>query len=696
MIRAWLPVLSGVLVVLASPPARADGDSPHPLLVPCVEVERVGGESLVDDPRLGGPDLVPGWTWRFATDRVGEGGSPGCNVAFEGPSGVRSIALPFSSRVPFEPGRCLFRTRSFCAVDAPPGEGVVPDPAAPAIETFGRRLLQADDRLVGGFEGRRTNAYRWGLVLLALFLAVATAVVLGRSARAAPPPWFAGVGLGVLTLLAFALRVTVPPWTFLHEWHHVQDGLSALYGDISTLYGETVAALFHAGDVLSGGREQAAFATNAVLASLTVPAVALLDFGLFRRWDRALFAGFLMCLLPQHLRFSGSEVLPVATTLFVAWALALLAAYLHRPDTLTALAAAAAIALAMQSRPEAQVLPALALGLVLACGKAATARFFRDRRTWLVLALVAASWGLQRWIRLDASYPDLSFHAVTLQGHTWLRADVTPPLLWFLWTLGAAWAVAHGPGRALWLMVSAEVLTLIPLLGFTNPVYDERTQLPALPFHVILAAGVLVLVRDRLQGRVLAARVAAVLAVALPVVVLATQWDYVTRTTAEQEEWEFLRDTVPTLPDGVGHELVADLDSGRGFPRDLLWRSGKLFNLVELGDVAGAPPPAVAPRHWLVFLGIRCFGSGPAPDFACDAFRDRFELRPVATRVLTGQREDGALSGARHPFEGATYGFYEVTGLRVRSAPEPAAPVVGGLGADGVGEGPQPGEGVQR
>ena len=695
MTRAWLPVLSGLLVVSAFPMARADGSSAPPRLVPCVEVERVSGGSLVDDPRLGGRDLLSGWTWTFATGGPGGGASPGCSVAFEGPSGVRSIALPFSARVPFEPGRCLFRTRSFCAVDLQPGEGVVSDPAAPAIEAFGRRLLEADDRLVGGSEGRRTNAYRWGLVLLSLFLAGATLVVLVRSARAVPPPLPAGIGLAVLTVVGFVLRVMVPPWTFLHEWHHVQDGLSALYADIPTLYGETVAALFHAGDVLAGGREQAAFATNAVLASLTVPAVALLDFRLFGRWDRALFAGFLMCLLPQHLRFSGSEVLPVATTLFTAWALALLAAYLDRPDLLKGLAAAAAFALAMQSRPEAQVLPALALGLVLVAGKGVPARFFRDWRTWVVLALVAVSWGLQRWIRLDASYPDLTFHDVTMQGHTWLRTDVTSPALWFLWTLGAAWTLAHSSGRAFWLMLSAEALTVIPLLGFSNPVYDERTQLPALPFHVILAAGVLVLVRGRLQGRVWAARVATVILLALPAVVLATRWDYVTRTTAEQEEWEFLRATVPTLPDGLGHELVADLDSGRGFPRDLLWRSGKLFNLVELG-AAGASLPAAAPAHRLVYLGIRCFGSAPSPDFSCDAFRDRFDLRPVATRVLTGQREDGALSGSRHPFEGATYGFYEVIGPRVRSAGEAASPGVGGLGADRVGQGPQPGEGVQR
>jgi hypothetical protein len=639
-------------------------------------------------------ELVPGWSFELVWHD--EAVTPGARVRLDGPSGSALLAVTAPQSDKGTPS-CLVRSRSLCAELADAPAPVVADPAfRGALDAFGRRLVLADlrPRITG--PGRLPEANRWLLVGLALFALAASAVVAARHARAAPPPARFVAGLAGLFALALVVRVVFVPWGPRHEYFHCAEMLWGLFDHGVSLYGDTARALFRAADRAFGGQERAIYATDAVLASLTVVATAMLDFALFRRWGRALFAGLVLCLLPQHLRYSGAEDAVIAAALFTAWAMVLVLAYVERPDTLTMLAAVAATTLAMQSRQETRVVPVLAVLLVLLA---------RPRGDWKALlaprALAGGALLTGLFVAQAILVPPLSIEGAIyrfdqLGRQVFFDAAVTPWPLWLLWGAGVAWGAWRARGPTLWAVVAGAALAGVPMAFCGNALCAMRTQIPSTPLYAIVTAGAAAAVLE-LRGRL--PRLAPVLAaalVAVPIATAASRTAFVSSTTLPVAEWEFQASAVPGLPDGPGAVLFVPRDRIR-FPEDLVWREGRLLNLLDVRDLAaGELPPGARPV--LVYLGLYCrvwtgdeTVTGPERD-ECAAVERRFALRPVAVRRLAGALDPG-LQTHGPVVDGIEVGFYEVVGLRPAEAVEPGPGVVG---ADRVREGPKAGERVDR
>ena len=179
-----------------------------------------------------------------------------------------------------------------------------------------------------------------------VLLVLGTVHILYREAKAQRPSPYAVLALGLVWVVALALRLILSPRTFLHEYYHIAETVLAYQtGEMALAYGNTGPALFRWVGAILGRPEdvQVIFVTNAVIASLAIPAVALLDLALMRSWPRALCAAVLLCVLPQHLRFSAAEDLFVQAVTFGMWALGLFALYVRTPRLENALVAALAL-----------------------------------------------------------------------------------------------------------------------------------------------------------------------------------------------------------------------------------------------------------------------------------------------------------------------------------------------------------------
>lgn len=617
------------------PPRAADGGG---------AVFEAAAARLVRPWQLGGP-VAQGWTLRHAG---------------EGQDGLRYLLVPRAGAgvsplevvlVSLKVRRgCYFKTEYYCGyyrggdlgrrlggAPGPPVLGEVCEPGAPRAE-----------EVAAAARGRTVfRALLAGLVLLLVGL---TALLLRRRAALAPPPRWAWVGLLALTTLALVLRWQVSPWTFLHEFYRIGDTVTQyLWTDSFQLYGETGPALYRMMDALFGGEEQAIFATNAVLASLSVPAVALLDLALFGRWGRALVAGLCLCVLPLHLRFSASEELFIPGLCFLVWSLALCVDYARTRSWLSLMAAMLAMSLCAQSRPELLLTPLHALLLVLALWREKAWRVLWSWQTLAGVAVLGLITAPRLWALVTA--PDGDAPQLRELGRHLLTEQVvfdgrwTPPVLWGLALLGLAAGLRQSVSKTLWVVVLLLCLGAAPLLFFDLPVYCARTQVVAAPFFALLVAGALpaVLGVCAPQGWVRAA-----LAGLCALVIVWTSWSHravVVEEKDQQEEWAFLRDALPRLRFGPHAELLT-LTRNAGnlylgsFPWFLLRRAGHEVSLLDLRDLleADALPP---PHPGLVFYqGTYCYYRNPEEppgrpfNRRCEAVRRRYHLRPLLVHEL--------------------------------------------------------------
>ena len=171
-----------------------------------------------------------------------------------------------------------------------------------------------------------------------------TSSIARRRCSGRPPR--AVVALVLVWAIGAGLRLWLSPRTFLHEYYHIAETVPAyLSGEVAPGYGKTGPALFRLVGRCSDAANdvQVIFLTNAVLSSLAIPAVALLDLALIGSWPQALCAAVLLGVLPQHLRFSAAEDLFVQAVTFGMWALALFALYLRTRRLEDALLAALAL-----------------------------------------------------------------------------------------------------------------------------------------------------------------------------------------------------------------------------------------------------------------------------------------------------------------------------------------------------------------
>jgi len=618
---------------------------------------------------------VEGWHVESVTNASSDNTSP-VVIRLAKPESDLELPVWWILKTDFPQSLCIFRTKNLC-VGAPAGFDAhsLPEDARQAVESLGRELVSMDR--IGFDTGVREKVLRG--VLLAVFLALTaiTAWLLAGISYRSPPPRWAAWSLAALMAGAFVLRMTLSPWGMLHEFHHASSYFGGLLFDNSLqhLGSETGPAIYRAVNWLFGGEEQAIFAFNAVLATLTILAVVLMDYALFRKWPRALFAGLLLAVLPQHLRYSGSEVLFIPSMLFFLWTGALLIHYLDSRRLVVALAAVFALFLATQTRPEMLLTPFLCALIIVFARSENKLRILIEWRTVLVVAVLASLFMIKHLysetsVGLPPHFPNLDINLLDIK---WIDIRITPVVLWLFWSAGFVWGLKFQTGATLWLVFSAAVFTLGSLLIFENELYDIRSQLLSVPFHVMVAAGsvqVILSCRQVLRWTWIPL-MATVLT--LPVLGLANRSDFVTEEMASQQEWGFIQDTVSQLPDGLGWELLAELQTEAPFPVDLLWRHGKLLkprDLRILSELQEMPDPGIG----LVFYqGLYCYVSRqgettkPMRPYCADMFSS-YELRAVATRILHG-RGDPDMNytvGNRGPFN---VGFYVVLGPRRAESP---------------------------
>jgi hypothetical protein len=501
--------------------------------------------------------------------------------------------------------------------------------------------------------------------------------VLAREAKARRPPPSAVLALALVWLAALALRLLLSPRTFLHEYYHVAETLLAyLAGEGRPLYGDAGPALFQlAGGALGRPDDaQVIFVTNAILASLAVPAVALLDLALVGSWPRALCAAVFLGVLPQHLRFSASEVLFVpAVTLGMA-ALGLFALYVRTHRLEDALCAALALSLAVQTRPEMLFFPALLVALVL-LAEPRSWRVLVERRTLLALS-VAGVLLVPRLLEVlpllggdspAAALPDVHRYWNSL---VLLRGDVTPPLYWLVLLVGLPFGLRDRPGLVVWSILACAGYSVFSLSLYDNGPYNVRSQLLAMSFTVFIAAGAgpawMALWGRR---RRLAVATGACALAGLGTVVTVRSYGFVTELRDQQLEWAFLQRTVPRLPERATLLTAVEI-GGRNldaFPQFLLRSEKKDYRMIDLRRATAGEEPWPAPGDDLLFYqGMFCyfaFPDEPSPDpmtAACRMVHERYVAEPLFVEDLDTQGFSW-LRYARGPFR---IGFFRLRALR--------------------------------
>jgi hypothetical protein len=530
------------------------------------------------------------------------------------------------------------------------------------------------ERGEGGWTDYNLLAASFVLLILGTFR------ILFREAKAQRPSPYAVLALVLVWGVGLALRLAISPRTFLHEYYHVAETVASyLTDEVFPVYGKTGPALFRLVGAALGRHldVQVIFLTNAVLASLAIPAVALLDLALLRSWPRALCAAVLLCVLPQHLRFSAAEDLFVQATTFGMWALALFALYLRTRRLEDALCAVLALSLAMQARPEMLFFPAVLVALVLL----AEPRSWRVLFAWRTLLallilgvlLIPRLLDLQRALHDGAPTPMLLGLGHYLNGLVLFQRRVTPAVYWALLAVGLAWGAWRKPGVHLWVILVFFGYTFFSLSLFDNPPYDVRSQLLPASFVVLIAAGAASVWMelwgsDRRRALALGACTLAGLGAA----VVATSRGFVTELRDQQLEWAFLERTVPRLPERA--TLVSAVEIGGrnldAFPAFLLTRAGKRYDKVDVrlaaaGDVAWPTPS----KDLLYYQGMFCyvaFDDQPSPDpmtAPCQAVQERYVAEPLFVEDLETQGYSSLryAGGGRGQFR---IGFFRLTALR--------------------------------
>jgi hypothetical protein len=549
---------------------------------------------------------------------------------------------------------------------------------AATIAAIERVLHETPAPRAMSWEAGNLSIVQWNEAVLAasfVLLALGSAFVLLREARAHRAALGPILALTAVSLAALALRLSLSPRTFLHEYYHIAETIAGyLAGSNPPTYGNAGPAMYRlAGAVLGRPYDvDIVFLTNAVLASLAVPAIALLDLAIFGRWPRAICAGLLLCILPQHLRFSASEILFIPAITFAIWSLALGMLYVRTRRLLDAVLCVLALSLAMQTRPELLLFPGVVAAMVLLLAPRSW-RVLVAPRTMLALALLGVLLA-SRLLQLGQVLGDGSSPVPQMLG--WqqyaqslilLDESVTPRVYPALLVAGALWALWRAPGLLVWSALAYGGYTLFSLSLYSNPPYNVRTQLLPMALLIPLAAGAAALWID-LWGdrrRRQAIGLGVPLLVALAAAITVGGRGFVTELRDQQLEWQFLRDTVPTLP-AEGRLLAAVEIGGRnlnGFPDYLLRRGNKRYEAFDVRNAAGgAIDWPAAGDDLLYYQGMYCyfaFDDQPSPDpmtAACRAVHERYTAQPLVVADLD-TRGYSWMRYARGPYR---IGFYRL------------------------------------
>lgn len=485
-----------------------------------------------------------------------------------------------------------------------------------------------------------------------LLLLLGSGALLAREYRAKSVPRGEVLALLAVSLAALALRLGLSPRTFLHEYYHIAETIAAyLAGNNPPTYGNTGPVIYRLVGALLGRTYDVdvIFLTNAVLASLAIPAIALLDLAIFGRWSRALCAAIFLCVLPQHLRFSASEVLFIPAITFAIWSLTLGMLYVRTGFLVDALLCVIALSLAMQSRPELMLFPVVLVALI----GLVEPRGWRVFIAWRTLAAFAVLGGLlsSRLLQLGQVLGDGSPPASQLplwqhyrQSLVLFDDGVTPSLYLVFLAAGAVWALWRRPGLLLWSLLAYGGFTLFSLSLYSNGPYNLRTQLLPMTLLIPLAAGVAPLWLD-LWGRRRrwAIGLGAPLLVGLGVAVVVDSRGFIGELRDQQLEWQFLQQQVADLPQ-TGR-LLAAVDIGarnlNAFPGYLLRRNDMNYQTIDVRKAAaGQVDWPAAGDDLLYYQGMYCYFAfdnepSPAPmSGVCRAVHERYTLEPLSLATL--------------------------------------------------------------
>jgi hypothetical protein len=536
--------------------------------------------------------------------------------------------------------------------------------------TSGRRL--------GGIPLSTPSPYAV-LAVTFLLLVAGTVHVVYREAVAGAVPVRAVAALLLVCAVALALRLTLSPQTFLHEYYHIGETVRAYFSDDPIPgYGKTGPALFRLVGRMVGDAEdvRVIFRTNAIIASLAVPAAAMLVLAVFGSWPMALCAALLLAVLPQHLRLSAAEDLFVQAITFGLWSLALFASYRRTRRWEDALLGAVAAVLATQTRPDMIFFPLVVLAFLL-CTEP---RGWRLLFAWPTLAAAAVFAVLLVPHALDvmtamreARAPSPQVRSMQRYFDTLVLFDsrITPVVYPLMIVVGAAWSAVHRPGWLLWIVAVYVGFTVFAFSMFENPPWQLRSQNLPMSYLVLLGAGAVPAWMAAWRSR---RRLGAVLGIALlalsAVAVVACWRGFVGELKDQQLEWAFLERHVPQLP-AAGTLITAvamgphNLDP---FPDFLLTRNGRRYTLVDVRNAANGTVPWPDPSggELLFYQGMFCyfaFEDEPSPDPmtpACRAVHAHYAAEPL---VIEDLRTEG-YSTLRYAQGGRgvyRIGFYRLT-----------------------------------
>jgi len=506
------------------------------------------------------------------------------------------------------------------------------------------------------------------LALLAGCVLFGTLAILIREVRRSEAPRWVGPTLASVVVLAGLLRMFWARWGFIHEYFHA-GGMTAayLFSDLLDFHGEVAPSLYRAMQAVTDGHEDAIFGTNALLGTMTVPALALLDLMLSGSWIRAVFSAFVLAVLPHHVRLSGTEDFFVAAVLFSVCGLGMGVRYLRTGSRAALGLAVGGLFLAMESRPEGALTPVLLGVLALMGADHGWWRAFARPATWAGVAGLGALVAMQRtWFPTGA---ETLLSDITFLRWPWpqlyLDPEVTPPVLPVLGAFGLLAAVVRRDLVALWPLVAAVGSVYASLIFFDNPTYNLRAQLIAVPYFVLFsAAGAQVLwgrTRPLRSARWIAGGICALLAYGTW-----SRTDFIHRQTPDDRVYRFVQKTVPRLPEGPRVTLLASLHL-TPFPAELVWRERKWIRVVALERWAEGLERGVGCSNLIVFEGPGCFfaasirRSDEEMDPRCLAVRRACHLEPLFGMTLElpddyGQERHGGRTGP------VSIGFYRATG----------------------------------
>ncbi len=534
-------------------------------------------------------------------------------------------------------------------------------PIVPAASASGLHFSVAARPVLTAWQTLRENN-RLEILVLWLALILAAALALSRWLQTHRPTLPQMLGMAALLVLALIVRLLWAPQTLLHEFYHAANTTIFLTDpSLPSVHGEALSApalLLH---LLNHRDIENLFKLDLLGSVLSVPLLMALDAALFGWRPSVWLTGLLLALLPMHVRYSACEEswswgLVLLCGSVVAWH-----AWLARPSWLHLTVCALSLVLATQMRPEWLLAPVALAAFWLLSGQS----ILRRRQLWVFLLPVAAFFLAHLLANAGASghrpsRPNFAHYALLADG-------MTSPALLALGLLGTVWALRHGLWRpTLWVLGVHGALTAVELSFFANVgAYVERVQIVPVALVLPLAARAADALATWFSVR-LAATAVALVAVAQ----FATRLPVVTRLSASQDEWEFLEETAPALPQHFSLLALSPTAAFGGYPELPLvraHRSAEWLDLIAAHQHNAWPPPSA---DLVVYLGMSCWmeiadsaGNMQSVIDACRAARLHYALSPLVERNLLPRPDPPAHHLPPGP-NGYLIGYYRAERLR--------------------------------